>query len=143
LYLWMKWLHIVSVISWMAGILYLYRLLIYHRERGVTSAEIHDLLRLMEYRLYRYITVPAMVIAAVAGGSMIALSPGLMDGGWLWLKLVFVLGLIASTIYAGRIVRFASENPGTLPTSRFLRIANEVPTILMFVIVGLVVFKAF
>ena len=120
----MKWLHIVAVISWMAGILYLYRLLIYHRERGVTSAEIHDLLRLMEYRLYRYITVPAMVIAAVAGGSMIALSPGLMDGGWLWLKLVFVLGLIASTIYAGRIVRFASENPGTLPTSRFLRIMN-------------------
>ena len=143
MYLWMKWLHIVAVISWMAGILYLYRLLIYHRERGVSSSEIHELLKLMEYRLYRYITIPAMIIAAIAGTLMIVLNGDLLIGGWLWAKLLFVAGLMASTLYAGSIVRQAAINPQTLPTSRFLRVANEVPTVLMLVIVGLVVFKAF
>jgi putative membrane protein len=84
-----------------------------------------------------------MVIAAIAGGLMIFINSSLLGGGWLWAKLMFVIGLMVSTIYAGRIVRLASDHPETLPTSRFLRIANEVPTILMLVIVGLVVFKAF
>lgn len=74
---------------------------------------------------------------------MIVLTPELLHGGWLHAKILFVLGLMASTLSAGRIMRRAAENPRTLPESRSLRIANEVPTILMFVIVGLVVFKAF
>ena len=143
MYLWMKWLHIVAVIAWMAGILYLYRLLIYHRERGVTSREIHDLLCIMERRLYRYITVPAMVVAAIAGLTMIWLTPSLMSGGWLSAKLAFVVLLVLSTVAAGNISKRAAIDPQTLPASRSLRIANEVPTLLMMVIVGLVVFKAF
>jgi putative membrane protein len=142
MYLWMKWLHIVAVISWMAGILYLYRLLIYHRERGVTSQEIHDLLCIMERRLYRYITVPAMLVATVAGVAMIGLNPALLQGLWLAVKLGLVLLLIVSTIAAGRISRRAAVDPTTLPTSRSLRFANEVPTLLMMFIVGMVVFKA-
>jgi putative membrane protein len=142
MYLWMKWLHIVAVISWMAGILYLYRLLIYHRERGVASREIHELLSLMEYRLYRYITVPAMLVAAVAGGVMIYLMPAMLQAGWMHLKLLSVVFLVGSTQVAGRISRRAAVDPATLPESRTLRIANEVPTVLMLIIVGMVVFKA-
>jgi putative membrane protein len=142
-YLWMKWLHIVAVISWMAGILYLYRLLIYHRERGITSREIHDLLSLMEYRLYTYITRPAMWIAVVAGLVMIGLNQQLLAGGWLHVKLMAVVLLIAATHVAGKLSRSAAKNPETLPSSKALRIANEVPTVLMLVIVGLVVFKSF
>lgn len=143
MYLWMKWLHIISVISWMAGILYLYRLLIYHRERGVESKDIHDLLSLMEYRLYKYITVPAMTVATIAGFWMIWLNPSLFAGAWLTLKLLFVGFLILSTVVAGKITKNAAVDPGTLPTSKTLRFANEVPTILMMLIVGMVVFKAF
>lgn len=143
MYLWMKWLHIISVISWMAGILYLYRLLIYHRERGVESKDIHDLLSLMEYRLYKYITVPAMTVATIAGFWMIWLNPSLFEGTWLTLKLLFVGFLILSTVVAGKITKNAAVDPRTLPTSKTLRFANEVPTILMMLIVGMVVFKAF
>jgi putative membrane protein len=143
MYLWMKWLHIIAVISWMAGILYLYRLLIYHRERGVGARDIHELLSLMEYRLYRYITVPAMWVAAVAGFAMIGLNPELLQGKWLHVKLAAVAFLIVSTVVAGKISARAAADPSSLPASRTLRIANEVPTVLMMVIVGLVVFKAF
>lgn len=143
MYLWMKWLHIVAVIAWMAGILYLYRLLIYHRERGVTSREIHDLLCVMERRLYRYITVPAMVVAAIAGLTMMGLNPALLAGNWLTVKLALVALLIVSTVAAGGISKRAAVDPATLPASRSLRIANEVPTLLMMFIVGMVVFKAF
>jgi putative membrane protein len=143
MYLWMKWLHIVTVISWMAGILYLYRLFIYHREKGVESQQIHELLCVMEYRLYRYITVPAMIVAAIAGFTMIYLTPSLLDGKWLHVKLLFVVMLVVSTLAAGRIHKRAAVDANTLPTSKALRFANEVPTVLMFIIVGMVVFKAF
>ena len=143
MYLWMKWLHIVAVISWMAGILYLYRLLIYHRERGVASREIHDLLSLMEYRLYTYITRPAMWVAAVAGLLMIWLNTQLLAGGWLHVKLMAVVLLMGATHAAGKLARVAAKNPETLPSSKALRIANEVPTVLMLVIVGMVVFRSF
>jgi putative membrane protein len=143
MYLWMKWLHIVAVISWMAGILYLYRLLIYHRERGVSSREIHELLSLMEYRLYSYITRPAMWVALVAGLVMIWLNQSLLSGGWLHVKLMAVVLLIGATQAGGKLSRVAAKSPETLPSSKALRFANEVPTVLMLVIVGLVVFKSF
>lgn len=143
IYLWMKWLHIVAVISWMAGILYLYRLLIYHRERGATSSEIHELLKIMEFRLYTYITKPAMLVALLAGLAMIWLNQALLAQGWLHVKLVSVAALMWATIAAGSLCRKAAEDPKSLPTSRALRVANEVPTVLMLIIVGMVVFKAF
>lgn len=143
IYLWMKWLHIVAVISWMAGILYLYRLLIYHRERGVTSVEIHGLLKVMEFRLYTYITKPAMWVSLGAGVVMIWLNQALLAQGWLHVKLASVAALIWATIAAGSLSRKAAEDPNSLPTSRSLRVANEVPTVLMLIIVGMVVFKAF
>lgn len=143
MYLWMKWLHIIAVISWMAGILYLFRLLIYHKERGVEVSSIHELLSLMEFRLYRYITVPAMLVAVCAGLIMISLSPVMLVSGWLKWKLAFVLLLVVVTMKAGSLVRLGARDPSLLPSGRDLRIANEIPTVLMMVIVGLVVFQSF
>lgn len=142
MYLFFKWLHLVAVISWMAGILYLYRLLIYQAERGKT-AEIRDLLTFMAQRLYRIITMPAMVVAFGAGVGMISLNPDLLASGWLRVKLVCVLGLMAATRHAGALIgRFAEKAPG-LPTGRRLRLLNEVPTVLMMIIVAMAVFRPF
>lgn len=142
-YLLWKWLHIVAVISWMAGILYLYRLLIYHSERGRTDGSIHDLMTLMETRLYRYITIPAMWVAVAAGLAMIAVAPALGQTGWFAGKFAMVFALIGATLYAGFLSRNAARDPQTLPHSRTLRFLNEVPTLLMLGIVALVVFKPF
>lgn len=142
MYLFFKWLHLVAVISWMAGILYLYRLLIYHAERGA-SAEIHELLSLMAKRLYRIITLPAMVVALLGGTGMIFLNPGLLDTGWLKLKLVCVLAIAAATIYAGRLVGQFAARTLNLPTGKHLRILNEVPAVFMIIIVALAVFRPF
>jgi putative membrane protein len=142
MYLWFKWLHIIAVISWMAGVLYLYRLFINHRERGVTSRDNHELLKIMEYRLYRYITVPAMIVAAIAGFGMVMLQPDMLSAGWMHVKLLMVFFLIVATLYGGHLRLIAAENPENLPSAKILRFANEVPTLLMMVIVGMVVFKA-
>ena len=143
LFLWIKWLHIIAVISWMAGILYLYRILINHRERGIHNLDVHELLSLMELRLYRIITFPAMCVAVVAGLGMIALAPAMMKMGWLHVKLTAVVVLIGFTWGAGRLSRIAAIDPMALPASKTLRIMNEVPALLMMIIVGMVVFKAF
>lgn len=142
MYLFFKWLHLVAVISWMAGILYLYRLLIYHAERGA-SAEIHDLLSLMAKRLYRFITLPAMIIAAVGGTGMIVQNPSLLATGWLQLKLVCVLAIVVATLYAGQLMRKFARKELNLPTGFQLRILNEVPTVLMLIVVALAVFRPF
>ena len=142
LYLFTKWLHIVAIISWMAGILYLYRILIYQAERGA-KPEARELLDTMGTRLYRLITMPAMGIAILAGIALIVQNPELMHQGWLHAKLTAVVILLGSTVYAGRLVRRFRTREGALPTSKTLRILNEVPTLLMLIIVGLVIFRPF
>ncbi|MCX6117222.1 MAG: CopD family protein [Proteobacteria bacterium] len=143
MYLWFKWIHILAVISWMCGILYLYRLLINHRERGTSSPDNHELLKGMEYRLYRYITRPAMLVSIAAGSGMIWLNPEMLNTGWLQVKLLAVVLLIVSTLYASHLNQVAAVNPTDLPSSKNLRWANEGPTILMMIIVWMVVFKSF
>lgn len=141
-YLFFKWLHFVAIISWMAGILYLFRLYVNHRERG-HSDEAHNLLTGMEYRLYKYITIPAMVAAFIAGLTMVALNPEIAKGGWFHVKFLAVLGLAGATGYAGALRRrFAARDPN-LPTSKTLRLMNELPTLLMMIIVALAVFRPF
>jgi putative membrane protein len=142
-YLFCKWLHLVAVISWMAGILYLYRILIYQAERGGKSQDNHELLTFMGERLYRIITRPAMAVAILAGGAMIAQNPGLLATGWLKIKLAAVVGLVVATVHAGRLVgRFAEKAPH-LPSGRRLRLLNEVPTLIMMLIVAMAVFRPF
>lgn len=130
--------HLIAVISWMAGILYLYRLLIYHTEE--TEAVVMARFRVMEERLYRIITMPAMGVAFIAGLFLVAFRPELLRQGWLHGKLSLVFLLLGTTIYAGRVMRELADGRKRL-TSRQLRILNEVPTLLMIGIVFLVILK--
>ncbi|MFK7827102.1 MAG: CopD family protein [Oligoflexales bacterium] len=143
MYLFWKWLHIVAIISWMAGILYLYRLLIYHTERGRDNQDIHDLLALMEKRLYKYITIPAMVVSWIAGLSMIAINQVLLTQVWLISKLAFVILLTGSTLYAGKVLKSFAKKQDPYLSGKTLRILNEVPTLLMMIIVAMVIFRPF
>ena len=127
----------------MAGILYLFRLFVNHATYAKTSQDNHDLLVLMEYRLFRYITVPAMVVAWLAGISMIGLSPGLLGGQWLLLKLLLVFCLTGVTMYAGGLAALYRDKNPMAPSALKMRYWNEVPTVLMMIIVWLVLFKPF
>jgi putative membrane protein len=141
LYLTFKWLHLLAIISWMAGILYLFRLFVYHAEKS-KSQNIHELLAIMELRLYRYITMPAMIAAWVFGLALMYVEPSLLKQGWLHTKILFVLALSGTTGYAGGLRRKFANNQITLSGIK-LRVLNELPTILMMIIVALVVFKPF
>ncbi len=142
-YLFLKWLHIIAIICWMAGILYLYRLLINHRIAGNSHKEVDILLQGMERRLYRYITLPAMKVAVIGGLGMVAIQHDIGKTTWFILKFICVLFLIAATIYAGILTKKANVDVTQIPTSKTLRILNEIPTVLMLIIVALVVFKPF
>lgn len=144
LYLTFKWLHIVAVICWMAGILYLFRLFIYHKEQGIEDQGKGQMLLTMEERLYKYITSPAMIVTWFAGLFMIYLMPSLAKGGWFHTKFLFVIFLTGATHYAkGLYKKFLAKNYEKIPSSRALRVINEVPAVLMLIIVGMVVFKPF
>lgn len=127
----------------MCGILYLIRLFVNHAERGRTSEEVHLLLSGMEQRLYRYITFPAMLVAWVAGLGIIFTVPSFGTAPWFHMKLLFVVILTLFTLYSGRMVRHFSDWSYDMPSGKKLRILNEIPTLLMMVIVAAVVFKPF
>lgn len=133
-------LHIISVISWMAGILYLYRLFIYHTEE--TENVVKARFCIMEKRLYKFITRPAMYGAFLFGVLMIWENPSLLDLNWFRTKLFLVVCLFGVTHIAPGIQRKLEAGTSTL-TSKTLRFLNEVPTLLMIGIVFLVILKAF
>jgi putative membrane protein len=135
----LKSLHIVAVIAWMAGLLYLYRLYVYHR--GESEAVVMDRFRVMERRLWRGITVPAAWLAALTGVGMIASLPcHYLPQGWLTLKLLLVAGLLTVHFLAGRYRRAFEQAPFPLSVRAF-RVLNEIPTVLMIGIVFLVEFQ--
>jgi putative membrane protein len=142
MYLWIKVLHLLAIISWMAGILYLYRILVNFADHQSKGAEVREVLSGMAIRLYRYITMPAMGVAYIAGLVLIAMKPELMMIGAMHAKLALVGGLTVATIYAGRLAK-------KLPTGELklrgktLRILNEIPTLLMIAIIIFVVVKPF
>lgn len=140
LYLSILSLHIISVVAWMAGILYLMRLFVYHAEE--TEQVVRERFKVMEDRLYRIITVPAMLASLSFGITLLFLYPAYLRMGWLHAKLGFVALLIGATHFAsGQIGEFAQGR--VKYSSRTYRILNEVPTLLLFAIVCLVVFKPF
>ncbi len=141
-YLWLKALHIIAVIAWMAGLLYLPRLYVYHCDAGPGSAR-SEMLKVMERRLLRAIMTPAM-IAAVVFGVWLALLPDVIDwsSGWFHAKLVLVVALAAAHGLMARWRRDFAADRNTR-SQRFYRIANEAPTVLMIVIVILAVVKPF
>lgn len=139
---WVRALHIIAVIAWMAGLLYLPRLFVYHAsvEKGSVQAETF---KVMERRLYRAIMTPAM-IASWIFGLWLAFGFGLVDfsRGWMWLKAGLVIAMSGYHLYLGRLRRdFAADS--NVKSSRFFRAINEVPTLLMIAIVIAVVVKPF
>jgi putative membrane protein len=141
LYDWVKAFHVVSIIAWMAGLLYLPRLFVYHAAAEPGSAA-SETFKVMERRLLRAIMNPAMVATYVFGIWLVLLVPDWMSQGWLHAKLALVLGLTAAhMMMAGWRRAFAEDRNAR--SQRFFRIANEVPTVLMIAIVILVIVKPF
>jgi putative membrane protein len=138
--LWLKVIHILAVISWMAGLLYLPRLFVYHAERGANAA-ISEVFKVMEGRLLRYIMRPAMMVTWVTGLAL-AFGFGFHKDIWLILKLLLVVALTAAHGFLQGCHQAFLEDRNTRE-AKFFRIVNEVPTLLMIGIVGLVVLKPF
>lgn len=140
-YLWIKALHVIAVIAWMAGILYLPRLFVYHAQSDVGSSS-SETFKVMEAKLYRIIMTPAMIVAWICGLSMIALNPALLSSGWLHVKLLFVVALtVIHFLMNGWRQDFARD--ANRRSQKFFRIANEVPTLAMMVIVVMVIVRPF
>ena len=144
-YLLFKSIHLIAVISWMAGLLYLPRIFVYHSEAAANNKH-EDLLstfKIMERRLFVYIMNPAMIVSWIFGVLLIH-TIGIDNFGFLWLqlKLIFVIIL---TIYHFFLLqclkRFAEDN--NFYSSRFYRIINEIPTVILIAIIFIIVFKPF
>tara|TARA_Y100001970_G_scaffold108102_1_gene135177 strand:- start:3260 stop:3679 length:420 start_codon:yes stop_codon:yes gene_type:complete len=134
----LKIIHIVSVVSWMAGLLYLPRIFVYHADKNITK-ETSNTFKVMEKKLYRYIMTPAAILTWISGLMMIH-----FFGFELWLitKIVFVLILSIFHIYCGIwLNKFALDS--NTHSSRFFRMRNEIPTVLLILIVILVISKPF
>jgi putative membrane protein len=140
LYLWIKSLHVVAVIAWMAAMLYLPRLFVYHTGVAVGS-ETSETFKVMERRLLKAIANPAMIVTWLAG-LVLVWQGGWITSGWLHAKLLLVLAMSAAH---GQLVRYVRDfaNDRNSRSARFYRILNEVPTVLMLGIVVLVIVKPF
>ena len=139
LYLLFKSLHLIAVISWMAGLLYLPRIFVYHSEASHESQK--DVFKIMERKLYNYIMMPAMLLSWLFGVLLIhSLGFTVFAELWMQIKTVLVVILTYYHFLLGKYLNdFAIES--NKKTSKFFRIMNEVPTILLIVVVFLVVFK--
>ena len=142
-YLLFKSIHLIAVISWMAGLLYLPRIFVYHSEAIVEnkSQDVTSTFKIMERRLFMYIMNPAMIISWIFGVLLIH-TIGIDNFGSLWLQLKVLLVLIL-TIYhffLFQCLRKFTENTNSY-SSKFYRIINEIPTILLILIILVVVFK--
>jgi putative membrane protein len=140
MYLWIKAFHVIAVIAWMAGMLYLPRLFVYHCDAAKGSVQ-SETFKVMERRLLKAIINPAMIVAWVLG-LYLAWDGGWFRSGWLHGKLALVLGLSAVHGLYARWVRDFAADRNTRP-ARFYRVWNEVPTLLLVGIVILVIVKPF
>lgn len=140
LYLSIKALHIIFVITWFAAIFYLPRLFVYHASS--TDELSNERFKTMERKLYRGIMTPSMVLALGFGIWMLILQPGWLSGGWLHLKLLLVAAIVAYHFWCGSILRAFKEDQNTRNHVWF-RWFNELPVIALIAIVFLVVLKPF
>ena len=139
-YLLFKSLHLISVISWMAGLLYLPRIFVYHAENN-DDKKISDVFKVMEKKLYFYIMTPAMILSWLFGLLLIH-SIGFQQLGqtWMVLKIIFVIFLSLYHLYLGKTLNEFKFNQNT-HSHKFYRLINEIPTILLILIVFVVIFK--
>ena len=142
-YLLFKSIHLIAVISWMAGLLYLPRIFVYHSEavRDNKPEDLMSTFKIMERRLFIYIMNPAMIVSWVFGILLIhTIGMDNFDSIWLQLKLVFVIILTIYHFFLLQCLRKFGENINSF-SSKFYRIINEIPTVLLIGIILVVVFK--
>jgi len=138
--LWVEALHVISVIAWMAGMLYLPRLFVYHAQ-AARGSEASETFKVMERRLLKAIVNPSMILVFLTGFTLVYLTGDWRDGWW-QAKFILVVGLAGLHGYFARCVRSFAEDRNERP-ARFYRFLNEAPTILMIFIVVLAVVKPF
>ena len=139
-YLLFKSLHLIAVVSWMAGLLYLPRIFVYHVENK-EKKEATEIFEVMEKRLFFYIMLPAMILTWIFGLILIYLNGlEIFSQLWMQIKIVLVVLLSAYNDYLGKCL-MALKNNTNNRSSKFFRIANEIPTLMLIFIVFLVVFK--
>lgn len=138
---WLKALHVISVIAWMAGMMYLPRLFVYHADAAPGSDK-SETFKIMERRLYRGITTPAMVATWLFGLAMLVRDPAIWQGVWPIVKAVSVIALSAVHGFYGRLLRDFANDRNTRP-AKFYRMINEVPFVFAIVIVIMVIVKPF
>lgn len=141
-YSWILVFHVMSFLSWMAMLFYLPRLFVYHVEHK-NKAEFLEVVKIQEYKLYKYIGAPALWATVISGATMIFINPSLLQsGGWLHAKITVAILLVAYSFSLG-YYRKQLENDLCTKSGVFFRAYNEVPTILSLIIVIMVVVKPF
>ena len=142
-YLLFKSIHLIAVISWMAGLLYLPRIFVYHSDafKNNKSGDLISTFKVMERRLFIYIMNPAMIVSWIFGIFLIhTIGIDNLSFVWLQLKLIFVFLLTVYHFFLFQCLRKFNDNSNSY-TSKFYRIINEIPTVLLIVIILVVVFK--
>ena len=139
-YQWVKVLHLISVMSWIAGLLYLPRLYVYHSQSVNNGAQALTF-ALMERRLLKAIMNPAMILSYIFGIWMLHLNPGLLEMPWMWVKLGAIVVMTYAHMLFGKM-RKEFEQGKSRPTKQY-RIWNEVPTLAMIVIIIMAVVEPF
>lgn len=142
-YDWTRALHIISVITWMAGMFYLPRLFVYHAEKAPVGSEMSETFKIMEKKLLKLIINPSM-IATWLFGLCLVFTPGVIDWSsvWPWVKAVMVI--LMSGFHGWLSARRRDfENDQNTKSGRAYRLANEIPTVLMLIIIFMVVVKPF
>ncbi len=141
-YPWIRAVHVMAVISWMAALLYLPRLFVYHCD-AEPGSKMSETFKLMERRLASAIMTPAMIVSFAAGLAMLGINPALVKGSaFMIVKLILVFVLLGVHLSMLRWLREFAEDRNTRP-QRFYRIANEVPTVLMIAIVIMIIVRPF
>ena len=139
-YLFFKSLHLIAVISWMAGLLYLPRIFVYHVENK-EKKEATDVFEIMEKRLFFYIMRPAMIISWIFGLILIYLNGiEIFSQLWMQIKIFLVILLSVYNDYLGKCL-VSLKNKTNIRSSKFFRIINEIPTVILIFVVFLVIFK--
>lgn len=148
MYSWIIWFHVLSFISWFAVLFYMPRLFVYHAENAENKG-FTDVVKVMELKIFKFIGVPAMWATVLSGAALVYLSTDhyagvnlLQTGGWLHAKIFFVVVLIGYFISMGHFRKKLLEDD-TYKSGKFFRMYNEIPTILMMIIVAMVVVRPF
>jgi len=137
MYNWILWFHVISFISWFAALFYLPRLYVYHMEH-IDNKGFVEVVKIQEYKLLKYIGVPAMWATILSGTALIFL--GEWFATWLYIKLFFAL-ILVGYFFSLEAMRKKLQNDTCTKSGKFFRFYNEVPTLIMLIMVAMVVFK--